>query len=272
MGRAVLVFTTAMALAIALVAPARAGERITIGGADSIMPLAQELAKPFVTKARGDSVDFDPPTSGSAGIKSLLQGKLDIALSSRTLTAEETAQGLQLKEFSRVRVVLAVNKSVPVKNITSDQVCGIYAGKVKNWREVGGPDRPLFPLTRPSDQTDPQVLRAHIDCFKNLKEADTVLIILKAGDMSHALATKEWTFGYTNMIEVARSEGRIVPLSLNGVEPSPENVAKGTYKLVRNFFFVLPARPKPLAQSFVDFVLSAEGEKVIRAYRALPAK
>jgi phosphate transport system substrate-binding protein len=261
-----------MALAFALMAPASGGERITIGGADSIMPLAQELAKPFVGKARGSSVDFDPPTSGSAGIKSLLQGKLDVALASRTLTADETAQGLQLKEFARVRVVLAVNKSVPIKNITSEQVCAIYAGKVKNWRDVGGPDRSLFPLTRPSDQTDPQVLRAHIDCFKNLKEAETVLIILKASDMSHTLATKEGTFGYTNMIEVARSEGRIVPLSLNGVEPSPENVAKGTYKLVRNFYFVLPARPKLLAQSFVDFTLGTEGDKVIRGYHALPVK
>lgn len=272
MGRTVLVVTAVMALAIALAVPAGAGERVTIGGADSIIPLAQELAKPFVAKARGDSVDFDPPTSGSAGIKSLLQGRLGIALSSRTLTAEETAQGLQLKEFARVRVVLAVNKSVPVKNITSEQVCAIYAGKVKNWRELGGPDRPLFPLTRPSDQTDPQVLRAHIDCFKNLKEADTVLILIKAADMSHTLATKEGTFGYTNMIEVLRSEGRIIPLSLNGVEPSSENVAKGAYKLVRNFYFVLPARPKPLAQSFVDFTLGAEGEKVIRGYRALPVK
>jgi phosphate transport system substrate-binding protein len=267
-----LAVTAVVALAIAFALPASAGERITIGGADSIIPLAQELAKPFATKARGDSVDFDPPTSGSAGIKSLLQGKLDIALSSRTLTAEETAQGLQLKEFARVRVVLAVNKSVPVRNITSEQVCAIYAGKVKNWRELGGADRPLFPLTRPSDQTDPQVLRAHIDCFKNLKEADTVLILLKAADMSHTLATKEGTFGYTNMIEVGRSEGRIVPLSLNGVEPSPENVAKGAYKLVRSFFFVLPAKPKPLAQSFVDFAVGAEGEKVIRGYRALPVK
>ena len=72
--------------------------------------------------------------------------------------------------------------------------------------------------------------------------------------------------------EVSRSEGRIVPLSLNGVEPSPESVAKGTYKLVCNFYFVLPARPKPLAQSFVDFTLGAEGDKVIRGYRALPVK
>lgn len=272
MGRRVFVITSVAALAVLLAAPAGAGEKITIGGASGMTPLAQELAKAFATKAKGDNIEIEAGTSSSAGIKSLRQGKLDIALSSRTLTAEETAQGLQLKEFARVRVVFAVNKSVPVKNITSDQVCAIYAGRIKNWREVGGPDRPLFPLTRPAAETDPQILRGQIDCFKNLKEAETVLIMLKAGDMVQALATKEGTFGYTTMIEVGKSEGQIVPLSLNGVEPSRENVAKGTYKLVRNFFFVLPARSKPPAQSFVDFVLSADGEKIIRAQQALPVK
>jgi phosphate transport system substrate-binding protein len=272
MGRRGFVVIAGAALAIALTAPASAGEKITIGGASGMIPIAQELAKAFGTKTKGDTVEIEAPTSSPAGIKSLQQGKLDIALSSRTLTGEETAQGLQLKEFARVRVVLAVNKSVPVKNITSEQVCGIYAGRIKNWREVGGPERPLFPLTRPSSETDPQILRANIECFKNLKEAETVLIMMRAADMAQALATKEGTFGYTTMIEVGKSEGRIVPLSLNGVEPSRENVAKGTYKLIRNFFFVLPAKPKPLAQSFVDFVLSADGEKIIRAQQALPAK
>lgn len=272
MGRRVFVITAVSALAVLLAAPAGAGEKITIGGASGMTPLAQELVKAFGTKSKGGTVEVQAPTSSGAGIKSLQQGKLDIALTSRTLTAEETAQGLQLKEFARVRVVFAVNKSVPVKNITSDQVCGIYAGRTKNWREVGGPDRPLFPLTRPAAESDPQILRAQIECFKNLKESETVLMMLKAGDMVQALATKEGTFGYTTMIEVGRSEGRIVPLSLNGVEPSGENVAKGTYKLVRNFFFALPAKPKPLAQSFVDFVLSGDGEKVIRAQQALPGK
>lgn len=264
--------TVAMAMAVLLAAPAGAGEKITMGGASGMTPLAQELVKAFGTKARGDTVEVEAGTSSSAGIKSLQQRKLDIALSSRTLTAEETAQRLQLKEFARVRVVLAVNKSVPVKNITSDQVCGIYAGRVKNWREVGGPDRPLFPLTRPAAETDPQILRANIECFKTLKEAETVLIMIKAGDMVQALATKEGTFGYTTMIEVGRSEGRIVPLSLNGIESSQENVAKGAYKLIRNFYFVLPAQPKTLARSFVDFTVGTEGQKVIRGYRALPAK
>lgn len=272
MRRTALLVTTTIALVVALVAPARAAEKVTIGGASGMTPLAQGLAKAFAAKAKGDSVEVEAGTSSSAGIKSLQQGKLDIALSSRALAADEVAQGLQVKEFARVRVVFAVNQSVPVKNISSDQICGIYAGRIKNWRELGGPDRPLFPLTRPSAETDPQVLRAHIDCLKNLKEAETVLMMIKASDMAQALATKEGTFGYTTMIEVGRSEGRIVPLSLNGVEPTRENVANGTYKLVRNFFFVLPARPKPLAQRFVGFVLGAEGEKIILAEQALPVK
>ena len=272
MGQRLFVVMAAAVLAIALAVPAGAGEKITVGGASGMTPITQELAKAFGAKARGDSIDVEAGTSSSAGVKSLQQGKLDIALSSRTLTPEEAAQGLQLREFARVRVVFAVNRSVPVTNITSEQVCAIYAGRIKNWREVGGPDRPLFPLTRPSSETDPQILRANIDCFKNLKEAETVLMMIKASDMAQVLTTKEGTFGYTTMIEVGRSEGRIVPLGLNGVEPTGENVVKGTYKLVRNFFFVLPARPKPVARRFVDFVMSADGEKVILGQRALQVK
>lgn len=90
----------------------------------------------------------DPPSSGR-GIAMLLENQLDFAHSSRPLTKEEHQEaqqrGFKIEEIPVAidGVAIAVNRNLPISNLTVRQFCQIYDGSITNWREVGGPDLPI---------------------------------------------------------------------------------------------------------------------------------
>jgi phosphate transport system substrate-binding protein len=88
----------------------------------------------------------------SAGIQALLDGKADIALSSRALRPEELAQNpdLRVAVVGYDALVMVVHRSNPVSRIRTETLIKIYKGEIQNWRELGGPDMPIQPLHRGS--------------------------------------------------------------------------------------------------------------------------
>jgi phosphate transport system substrate-binding protein len=76
----------------------------------------------------------------------------------------------------------------------------------------------------------------------------------------------------TSMTVVEQSGGQVKALSLGGTAPTEENVKSGRYFLTREFLFVIRGEPTPPVKRFVDFVLSPEGDRVIRANGAVPLR
>lgn len=272
MGRRILVVMMAGVLAPAWVGPAGAGEKITMDGSTGMIPLVTELARTYERRQRGTEISLGKGIESIGGIRSTLEGKIDAGLVSRTLKPDEKGAGLQEVEIARVGTVFAVHAENPISGITEQQVCDIYAGKVKNWKEVGGPDLALLPLSRPPQEADPAVIRDKIGCFKGLREAEGVLVLLKSGDMSNALASRAGTIGMTNTSALGALRGKVKALALGGVAPTPENVAKGAYPLVRRFFIVTKGTPPPAVGRFLEFVKSPDGAKVIADHQAVPVK
>jgi len=143
---------------------------------------------------------------------------------------------------------------------------------VKNWQATGGPDQSFAVLTRPPTEVDPEVIRAKIACFKNLKEAETAKVMAKGGDMAKGLAQTPYAIGMTSMTVVEQSGGKVRALRLNGIEASHDNVRNGRYHLTRDFLFVIKAEPAPGVKKFLEFVQSPDGDKLIIANGAIPLK
>jgi phosphate transport system substrate-binding protein len=175
-------------------------------------------------------------------------------------------------EIAKVAVVFGVNASVPARDMTDRQICDVYAGRITNWKELGGPDLAIAPRTRPDSEVDAEVVRGKIACLKDLKMAEGVKVMPKSGDMAKELATSVGAIGMTTTTVVEQSRGQIKPLSLNGVIPSAENVVRKTYTLTRDSFLVTRAPPAPAVSRFVEFIRSAAGEAVIVGNGAVPAK
>ena len=135
---------------------------------------------------------------------------------------------------------------------------------------MGGADEPIAVLTRPPTEVDPEVIRAKIPCFKDLKEIETAKVLARGGDMAKALSSTPNALGMTSMTVVEQSEGKVKALTLNGIAPTEENVKSGRYFLTRDFLFVVKEDAAPSVKRFIDFVLGAEGDRILRASGAVP--
>jgi phosphate transport system substrate-binding protein len=208
-----------------------------------------------------------------ARLQALAEGKIQMALASHGIKPEDVQKGnLNVIDAAKGAIVFAVNASVPLTNITEAQVCDIYSGKVRSWQPLGGSDSPIAVLTRPPTEVDPEVIRAKVGCFKELKEVETAKVMARGGDMAKGLAETPHAIGMTSMTVVEQSGGKVKALTLNGVAPTSEHIKSGRYFLTRDFFFVIRGEPTPPIKKFLDFVLSPDGDRVILANGAVPLR
>jgi phosphate transport system substrate-binding protein len=247
--------------------------RFVIDGSTGVMPLAAALVEAFQERNPGITVEMGQGLGTGARIQALAEGRIDIALASHGLKLDDlTRQGLSAHEIARTAVVFAVNASVPVVNLTDQEICDIYAGKTSSWKTLGEAEMDIAPRTRPDSEVDAEVVRANIQCLTDLQMPATVKIMPKTGDMAKELSETTGAIGMTTMTVVEQSQGKIRALSINGIAPSPENVERGAYPLVRKSFLVTRATPPPPVAKFLQFVRDPAGEKVIRANGAIPVR
>ena len=264
--------TVTLLLAVAVL-PAWGQERIILDGSSGMLPLAKALATAYQKRFSDPQVELGKGLGTGARLQALVEGKIQIALASHGIKPEEVQKGnLKVIEVAKGAIVFAVNASVPITNITEAQVCDIYSGKVRSWQPLGGPDSPIAVLTRPPTEVDPEVIRAKVGCFKELKEVETAKVMARGGDMAKGLAETPDAIGMTSMTVVEQSGGKVKALTLNGVAPTAEHVKNGRYFLTRDFLFVIKGEPTPPIKKFLDFVLSPEGDRVILANGAVPLR
>ena len=250
-----------------------AAEKILVDGSNGVMPLVAALAEAYRERQPDVTIEMGKGLGAKARLEALAAGKIDIAMASHGVDSEEIAkQGMALHEIAKVAVVFGANASVPLTGLTERQICDIYAGRITNWKELGGPDLAIAPLARPDTEVDAEVVRARIGCWKELKMAGSVKVLPTTGDMAQELASTAGAIGMTTMTIVEQSQKRIRSLSLDGVAPHVENVRNQSYGLTRDSFLVTKATPTPAVTRFLDFIQSPAGAKVITANGAVPTK
>ena len=248
-------------------------ERIILDGSSGMLPLANVLATTYQQKSSDPRIELGKGLGTGARLRALAEDKIQIALASHGIKPGDVQKGnLKVIEIARGAIVFAVNASVPATDITEAQVCDIYSGKVTNWKSLGGPDAPIAVLTRPPTEVDPEVIRAKIGCFKDLKEVDTATVMARGGDMAKGLAETPHAIGMTSMTVTEQGAGKMRALTLNGVAPAPDNVKSGRYFLTRDFLFVTKVEASIPVRKFLDFVLSVDGDRVILANGAVPLR
>ncbi|MBI5848649.1 MAG: phosphate ABC transporter substrate-binding protein [Nitrospirae bacterium] len=250
-----------------------AEEKIRIAGAGGMISLGTELAKAFMAEHKNTVIEVNQKSIETrGGIMSAAEGKVDIGMASRPLKEEEKKLGITAIEIARVANVLGVNKSVPIVDISSENVCKIYSGKTVKWSEVGGPAEPILLLTRPEADATKEAVRKHIACFKDLKEPASAVVVPTHPEMNKILSGRPFTIGFTDTIATDDSAGAIVPLKLDGVAPTAENVRNGKYRMIKNMNLVVKGEPKGEAKAFIDFVKGPKGAKIIEANKAVAVK
>lgn len=268
-----LIRNAALVFALAFGTHAYAADQISIDGSTGVMPLVRVLADAYREQKPEVTIYIGKGLGTKARIAALREGKIQIAMASHGLDVESIVkQNLVVHEIAKVAVVFGVNASVPLTNLGDQHVCDIYSIAKTNWKELGSLDMRIVPITRPDSEVDTEVVRHHIACLTNLKMPETVRIAPKSGEMAKELAATSGAIGMTTMTVVEQSAGRIRPVSLRGVAPTPDNVRSRTYNLTRDSFLVTHAKPSAAVADFLQFIRSEAGQKVIAANGAVPTK
>jgi phosphate transport system substrate-binding protein len=257
----------------ALVLAAHGQEKVVLDGSSGMLALARSLAAAYQAKGGGDHILVGTGLGTAARLPALAQGKVDVVLASHGLDADEVrARKLRMLHVAKGAVVFAVNRTVDISRITEAQACDVYSGRTTDWSSFAASSAPIAVFSRPPTEVDPEVIRAKVGCFRDLKESVSVKVMARGPDMAKALAETPFSIGMTSMTVAEQSAGRVKALALADAEPTAENVKSGRYPLTRDFFFVLNTPASAAAERFLNFVLSAEGDRVIIQNGAVPLR
>jgi phosphate transport system substrate-binding protein len=242
-----------------------AAETIRISGTGGAMGTMRILGKAFRKSNPGIRVEPIPGMGSSGSIKAVVAGRLDIALSARTLKGEERDQGVVETRYARTPFVFAVNRTLKMTGMTLESVAGIYAGK-RDW-ENGKRIRLVF---RSPEDSDVPVLKrmspamnAAVDFALRRKG---MIMAATDEDAAHTIESVPGAFGGTTLSLVLSETPALRVLALDGVVPSVRTMVDRSYPYSKTFFMVTRKNPSAAVRRFIDFVRSPAGSAILSKY------
>lgn len=233
---------------------------IKVSGGTAHIPVMMEAAKRIMTYNHDIRISVAGGGSG-VGIKQVGEGLVDIGNSGRTPTSEEVGKyGLKMFQWAIDGVGIIVHKTNGVKNLKKADLIKIFSGEITSWKALGGPDKPINVYTRDEASGTREVFWE--------KALDKGTISLKAkvvvsnGAMKSAVSTDPYAIGYTSVGHIDES---VAPVILDGVMPTIETVKNGSYKISRGLYSNTKGEPKGLTKKFIEYLYSAEGQKIINS-------
>jgi phosphate transport system substrate-binding protein len=270
--------TVIAALAVLFPSVAAQAAPVTIKGSDTMVILGQRWAEDYMHKNPNLQIQVTGGGSGT-GISALINGTTDICQSSRAMKPAEKSKLRDRYASTGVEIPVAkdglavyVHATNPITEITLPQLKDIFTGKVTNWKELGGSDTRIIVYSR-ENSSGTYVF------FKD--------VVLQGRDFSPRAQTMPGTASVVNAVSketngigyggAAYAKGiKILKVKKDagtpGVAPDLGTVQSGTYPLARPLFFYLRNKPSGDIKTFVDYVLSDDGQKVISTVGYYPIK
>ncbi|MFH1057466.1 MAG: phosphate ABC transporter substrate-binding protein [Pseudomonadota bacterium] len=260
------------AVGLAPAPAAMAAPDLTITGSTTVLPVAQKTAEVYMRHHPEARISVAGTGSGD-GIKAIIDGTAGIGNSSRTMKAKEIALA-QSKGVSPVQTTVAldcivpvVHPSNPVTNLSLEQLRDIYAGKVRNWKQVGGEDRTLVVVSRDTSSGTFEVWNEHV--LGKARVRPDAQMQASNGAVAQAVAGNKFAIGY---VGIGYLNPGLKPLQVGGVVASPATARDQSYPVARGLYMFTAGPPAGEAKAYLDFVLSAEGQKLVQAEGFVPVK
>jgi len=228
---------------------------ITIAGSSSVQPFSEILAEEFMAQYTEARVNVQGGGS-SQGIEAVKSGVADIGASSRELSPEEKTPYEYL--IAKDGIVIVVHPSNPINDLSLEQVADIFTSRISNWKEVGGHDADITLVSREAGSGT----REGFETLALDKESvsDRALIANSTGAIRMIVADDRNAIGY---ISLAILDYTVKPLKINGVDPTAENILNDSYPVNRPFIYITNEEPTGLVLTFISFVLSEEGQRIL---------
>lgn len=246
-------------LPLFLAQPGLAADLIRLNGSGSGLDMMKPLIAAYTKTHPEVDFEMDKPLGSSGAIKALKAGVLDIALTSRPLKPEESAAGVTLRRYGQTPLAIVTNRDVGQKDVTTRALVDLYAGKTVNWPN----GKQVRLVLRPLEDADTKVIRRlspEMDGAMTSAQARPGMIVAVTDpEAAESIAKTSGALGAAGLTGVIVEKLPLKVMSINGVEPTPETLAKGIYPFAKQLDIVTMATLSEPVKKFLAFVYSREG-------------
>ncbi len=226
------------------------------------MPFSEKLAEHFKIERPRITVDVQGGGS-SAGIQACINKTVDIGMSSRELKGEELV--LTQTVICHDGIALVVHPRNPTKDISLEKIRDIYSGRIRNWKELGWIDRNIDCVTREEGSGTRGAFEELV--MGNSSIDDSIMVQDSNGSVKEVVATDPYAIGYISLGVV---DSKVRALSVGGIAPTTKDILAKKYRIVRPFLYLTSGEPGGNAKLFIDFVLSNEGQRILKKEGLIP--
>jgi phosphate transport system substrate-binding protein len=246
---------------------------VQVLGSESMRPAVTACAEDFMT--RNPEADIIVKGGGSGdGVAALLHGLVDIGMTSRELSERErdyaVGRGFEVSVFAMALdgVTIVVNRANPVTTLGIDQLRDIFAGKIRNWRELEGFDGEIMPFARAAGSGTASLFGER--ALGEEEYGPSVQRLPTNEAIVAEVAARAAAIGYAGLgaLRVGGDRVRAVALAAGApaspVNATPETIIAGTYPLSRKLYLATAGPPLGTAKAFIDFCLSPNGQALFQ--------
>lgn len=252
---------------------------ILIKGSDTMVPLAQKWAETYMTLHPETKLQVNGGGSG-VGLAALQNKTTDLANASRKIRSKEieaciNSFGGRPREYVVALDGLSVyvHESNPVSQLSIEQLAGVFTGKIRNWKELGGADSPIVLYSRENSSGTYEFFKEHVLGGKDFAAAAQTL--QGTAQILSAVSKDTHAIGYGGAAYGKGAKALKISKESNGeaIEPNESNVLSGKYPIARNLYIYLnPAIDKGEIRAYIDWIRTDEGQKLVKdvGYFPLP--
>lgn len=238
-------------------APSQLSGKITVNGSTALLPLTLQAAKEF--QKLNPKVKIAASGKGSVtGPQAVKKGIADIGAcdwdASMDVPGFKAFEGQVANKVAVIPFATVVNKNVGVSDLTTDELKGIYSGKITNWKDVGGASADIVVITRSfGSGTRVNYQAKALGGGEITKKEKNYKEVGSSGDMKTAVATTPNAIGYIDLVYV---NSDLKAIKHNGVDPTTDNVISGKYKVWAYGYYMTKGKPTGATKAFIEYVQS----------------
>ncbi len=231
---------------------------LTIDGSTSMTKLCNSLGEVFMSQYPGTSVE-KLDTGSSASVESVIDGSSQIGALSRKLNNREPIDKLNVIKIADDGICIIVNKDNAVNDLSKEEIYQIFTKSITNWKELNGKDEKIVLIGREEASGTKDGFE---ESFNLVGKCKYDAIFSESGDILSQVGSDENSIGYVSM---ASKSDNVKIVSIDGIEPTFDNIEKGIYPVVRPFIMIyMNNNRNPLISKWFDFVFSEKGKEIIK--------
>ena len=252
---------------------AAGGDTLRVSGSTTVNPVAADAAE--VLRKQGLKITVDAQGGSAGGIAQLAQGQVEVAMSSKPIADEDrkAAPGVDFVSTSigSDAVGVVVRREIydgGVRSLDRSQLKALFEGRVRSWRELGGPDVEVFVYDKEPGRGTREVVDQYLYGEEKAPPPPRSNTFAIVGGNEEGRAKVLSTPGGVTPLSTAFITGhpKLVAVAVDGIEPTPAHVVDGTYPMFRPLYLITNGPPAGTARIFVDYLVGVDGQALVRKH------